>query len=185
VIIINKSLKIATISILTATAITIRVAKNWTIGSFQFINVALIFGFIGSIFLDSLSGGLIALLSQLISDLLIWPGPWTPITSLTAFVTAILGSLSKRVKYQELQFIILYLCVFLYDIVTSALTYLISGLSPINSLVVGLIGLFLPVEGGWMFGVGPITEFTTSFLTVILMKILKRNEFNTMQFIQN
>ncbi|MEM3831990.1 MAG: hypothetical protein QW128_00090 [Thermoprotei archaeon] len=184
-VVINRSLKIATISILTATAITIRITKNWTIGAFQFINIALIFGFIGSILLDPLSGGLVALLSQLISDLFIWPGPWTPITSFTAFATAMLGSLSKRIKYEEFQVIILYLCVFFYDIITSTLTYLISGLSPINSLVVGLIGLFLPVEGGWMFGVGPITEFTTSFLTVMLMKILKRNGFNTMQFIQS
>lgn len=71
--------------------------------------------------------------------------------------------------------ITLYLCVFFYDITTSALTYLISGLSPTNALIIGLIGLFIPVEGGWIFGIGPITEFTTSLLTTILITVLKKN----------
>lgn len=177
-IIINRSLKIAIVSILAATAITIRVAKNWIVGSFQFINVALVFGFIGSIILDPLSGGLVAFLSQLISDLLIWPGPWTPVTSITAFIAAALGALAKHTKYQEFQIIILYLCTFFYDIITSFLTYFILGLSLTNSLILGIIGLFLPVQGGWMFGIGPITEFTTSLLTVLLVKVLKRNNLN-------
>ena len=59
-------------------------------------------------------------------------------------------------------FVLAYLSAFIYDLLTSWILYVIVGFSPLEALIVGLTGLFVPVAGGTMFFIGPITEGSTA-----------------------
>lgn len=167
-----RSLKISHISMMAASAITLRVLKNWGLGPIQFINIPLAFGFIASYFYGSFAGALVAAISHSISDLMIFPGPWTIINSLLMAIIAMGGSLIRGGELFEL--IYLYLLVFTYDILSSIIGWIILGMNLINALLLSIIGLFIPAGGGWLIMVGPITEIITSISSLSLIKVLKR-----------
>ena len=43
-----------------------------------------------------------------------------------------------------------------------------------------IIGLFLPIAGGFIYAIGPITEFSTAFLTTLLIIKLRRGGEKTL-----
>lgn len=160
---------------MTATAVALRVGKNWGLGPIQFINVSLAFGYSASFMAGPIAGLMVGLLSQLLSDLLIFPGPWTIITSVACGLTSMGGYLLRRFGGgRGLLIVTLYLLTFLYDVSTSMAGYMLAGYPPLNALVVGLLGLFLPAGGGWLIGVGPTTELITAVITVSLIEVIRR-----------
>jgi energy-coupling factor transport system substrate-specific component len=48
------------------------------------------------------------------------------------------------------------------------------GLPLAVAIATGIAGLFLPVMGGFMVGVGPVTEFTTALLSALIVEKVSR-----------
>lgn len=159
---------VALISVFTALGLALRVAKNLAT-SVQFVNFPLLFGFLAASFAGPFAGFLTTSLIYLLSDLLILPGVWTLTNMLLGgLVAAAFGAASQALKGFEYRFALAFLLCFLFDISSSMVLYVLFGIPPLQALVVGLVGLFLPVMGGYLIGVGPLTEFTTAFLSVVL-----------------
>lgn len=168
--------KLVLVALLTSLGITLRLMKNLFIGPIQFINFPLIFGLLAGYLFGIKVGILVGFLTFLISDLIIFPGPWTIVdSSLSALLSGIWGFL-KKIDDKVLLFILAYLTTFAYDILSSFILYLlIFGVNnAMEALSISILGLFMPVMGGYLYAVGPVTEFTTSFLFTCLVKELKR-----------
>lgn len=164
---------LATSSVLISLAVALRWTKNILTG-FQFVNTSLAFAYLGSFFYGPTVGFLIGSLSYVVSDLLILPGPWTVVDSLLAGIVAyIFGFSRKLLRGYELLFVFAYILTFVFDVLSSSILYVVFGLGLPDALFWGIVGLFLPVMGGGFIGVGPLTEFVTSFLSVFLIKALE------------
>ena len=173
----KKSLRISLVSILTASSVSFRFIKN-SLTAFQFVNFPLAFAMIAGFIMSYQEGFLVGFLSFVISDLMILPGIWTIIDSLVAgFIGFIWGFLRNILRNSLEAFIVSYISTLFYDIVSSTAFYMVFGLDFMSALISGIIGLFLPIFGGNILGIGPITEGITSFLVVSLIfyakKILK------------
>jgi energy-coupling factor transport system substrate-specific component len=158
-------------------AIVFRLLKN-AVTSMQFLNIPLALAFVASYLFGSKIGLMVGFFGYVFSDLLIYPGLWTIVNSLVAgLVSYIFGLSSQRVIQDDLVlFMEAFLLCFFFDLSTSTLLYILFGLEISKALVFAFIGLFLPVMGGYLIGVGPLTEFSTSILTVLLIRGLeKRN----------
>ncbi len=165
-----RSIHIASIAIFSGLGVAFRVLKTYLTPA-QFINIPLVFSFVSGYFFNALTALFVGLLTYLISDILIFPGPWTLINPFLAGIVSYLWTLACR-KLNSLTeiFIVTFLSVLLFDITSSMAFYLMFGFNLFNAAIISIIGLFLPVFGGWMIGVGPITEFSTALLTCLLIK---------------
>jgi len=168
--------KLVLIALLTSLGITLRLMKHLFVGPVQFINFPLVFGLLAGYLFGVRIGFLVGFLTFSISDLIIFPGPWTIVdSSLSALLSGVWGLL-KKIDDRILIFILAYLTTFVYDILSSFILYLlIFGVNnAVVALSISILGLFMPVMGGYLYAVGPVTEFTTSFLFTYLVKELKR-----------
>jgi energy-coupling factor transport system substrate-specific component len=166
--------KVAVIAVFASMVTAFRVAKN-LVTAVQFINLPLSLAFTASLIFGGEIGFAVGFLGYLLSDLLIYPGPWTVVNSIVAgALSYLLGVLPGSSRQRIIVFATTFLLCLLFDIVTSALLYIILGLEPARALIIGIVGLFLPVMGGYLLGVGPVTELSTALLTTFLVEALKR-----------
>jgi len=168
------SKSVALISTFTALGLALRVAKNLAT-SVQFVNIPLLFGFLAAFFAGPRSGFLTTALIYLLSYLFILPGVWT-ITNMVlgGLAAAAFGAASNLIRTFEHRFALAFLLCFLFDVSSSVLLYVFFGVPLVQALIVGVVGLFLPVMGGYLIGVGPLTEFTTALLSVLLADRLRK-----------
>lgn len=172
-----RSSDVAVVSVLTALAVTFRYAKN-SVTTFQFVNIPLALAYLAAGLFSPYVGLTVAALSYLISDLIIFPGIWTLVNSVLAAVVALFfGVFYRRFRSRVMVFILAFLLTFFYDVFSSSLLYVVFGLKPWEAFVWGFIGLFLPIMGGGMIGVGPLTEFSTSLLALVLIESVARRGF--------
>ncbi len=169
-----KTREIALVAIFTSLAVVFRVLKN-LVTPIQFVNITLALALTSTVLYGARVGFLVGFLSYILSDILIFPGVWTIVDSVLAGLTAALyrwvySSDAGRIY----NFVATYLLVFAFDVVTSGLLYVLFGVSVLEAFIVGLAGLFFPVMGGYLIGVGPVTEASTSLLAVMLIEELKR-----------
>lgn len=164
---------LATSSILISLAVAIRWVKNLLTG-FQFINISLVLAYLGSFFYSPFVGFLVGSTSYVVSDLFISPGPWTVVNAALAGLVAYVFGVSKKfLSEYEFLFVLAYILTFMFDLLSSTILYVIFGFNLFDAFFWGLLGLFLPVMGSGIIGVGPLTEFVTSFLSVFLIKALE------------
>lgn len=169
-----KARLLAIVAVFTGLSIALRVAKN-LFTQIQFVNIPLAFAMLGGLVAGSRAGFTIGLLAFLLSDLVLAPGPWTPTNSLLAGVIGYLWGFANRLDLDKsIVFVLAFLSTFAYDIVSSVVFYLVLGMPPLQALELGLLGLFLPAGGGYMLGVGPVTEISTALLTSSVYWGLKR-----------
>jgi len=169
-----KSREVTLVAVFSALGVSFRVAKN-LLTQLQFVNIPLLFAFVGSHVGGPLAGFLIAALTYLLSDLLILPGVWTLVNALLGGLTAaFFGLVSRGLASVEYRFAAAFLLCFLFDVASSAVLYVAFGLPPTVAVVTGMVGLFLPVMGGFMVGVGPLTEFTTALLSALVVEKVSR-----------
>jgi energy-coupling factor transport system substrate-specific component len=148
--------------------------KHIILGNIQFINLPAVISFLVAIFMGPLAGAMVGILSFIVGDVFIGiPGPWTIIDGLTLAVVSAVAGVVWQKRSEEVDFVEIvigvYLLVFVYDITTSVLGFFIWLGSPLNeAIILGLAGLFLPVSGGFVLFVGPLTEFTTALTTALL-----------------
>lgn len=163
--------KIALIATLSSTAVALRLLKHMVLGTVQFINIPLSIAMVSGILFGRAEGLLTGILSFIVSDTIIGLGPWTLVNSLLAgFFGSLWGSLKNHRMEDAPLFILAFLCTLTYDVTSSFILYLWFGLPPTTALLFSIVGLFLPVYGGWVIGIGPITEISTGILTVALKK---------------
>uniref|UniRef100_A0A7C3FCN2 ECF transporter S component n=1 Tax=Candidatus Methanomethylicus mesodigestus TaxID=1867258 RepID=A0A7C3FCN2_9CREN len=179
-----RTKRIAYLSILVALAITLRLLKTALFGPVQFINFPGVFTVLGGILFGPMAGFVIGFGSFLFSDIIIGlPGLWTATTSLSMGVIGIISGLiwmrrdKEKISKAALG-VSTYILILFYDIFTSVILLVVMmRLDWISALTIGILGLFLPVpaSGGFMIGVGPITEFTTTMFVVLIFMVLIKN----------
>ncbi|MCC6059092.1 MAG: ECF transporter S component [Thermofilum sp.] len=181
-----RSREITLAAMLSALGVVFRVAKNLAIPQSQFVNLPLLFAFVGSHLGGPSAGFLVAALAYLISDLLILPGVWTLAdaflgglaAALFGFISRGLASVEHRLAAALLWFIARFIAAFLlcffFDVTSSAVLYVALGLPLRVAIAMGIVGLFFPVMGGSLVGVGPITEFTTALLSALIVEKVSR-----------
>ena len=169
----NHTLYITMTSMLIALAAVLRLIKHIYFGSFQFINLPAIIAFLAAIMLGWKSGAMVGGSSYIVSDFfLAFPGPWTLTNSLLLGLLA--GIAGMIFTHNEIDstpkvFVVSFLLLFIFDILSSwVLLFWIVGGSWLQTLLLSLLGLFVPLSGGFMFGIGPITELVSSFLIATL-----------------
>ena len=171
---VKKSLRISLIAVLTGLGVAFRVSKN-AITQIQFINIPLAFTMVGGYLGGPLVGGTVGLFTFIISDFVILPGPWTVVDSLLASVIGVLwGSIRRFVSGRLQIFIAAFFSELLYDIVSSVILYIVIGMDVMKALAIGIVGLFLPVCGGFIFGIGPMTEISTALLSSLVISHLEK-----------
>ncbi len=168
----------AQIGVWTALAVATRMGKHALVGPFQFVNLPLLFTMISGLVYGWRVGFGVGFLSFLVSDSLLGIGIWTLVDGIIA--GAIGAAWSKlRLRSGASLFVLSYLSCFLYDIATSWILYMLFGFPPVEAFILGLVGLFLPVAGGGVVAIGPMTEATTSFLLSILVpRLLRENNYS-------
>lgn len=181
---IRYSVYVVLIALLASIPIALRIAFIMTGLSIvvQWVNIIAIFVYIGAIFLGPIAGLFIGLIGFFISDI-ISPYGVSPFTLITGGTIGIIGFIvgltinyKKDISIYEkiLLFIKIYVFTFLYDIITSILGYLLWGMNINDAIFYGLVGLFIPLYGGYLWFVGPITETTTAIITILLLKPVQK-----------
>ncbi len=164
----RRSLVVATVAIFTGLAVLSRYMKNM-VTAIQFINLPLVFTILSGLYFGSRVGFMVGSLSYIISDFLILPGMWTIVDSLLAGSIGALWGFIRKFSLGKVElFILVYLSTFLYDILSSMILYVVFGVNIVSAFIWGVVGLFLPVFGGNLLGVGPVTEASTAFLVCFL-----------------
>ncbi len=164
-----KTTTITLISVLASLAIVLRILKNIIFGTFQFINIPLVFVLFTSYYFGSKISSIIGILAFTISDLYIGVGIWTITNTLIVTSLSFLASLTRKIKSRIYLFIFFYLISLIYDILSSLILYIVFGLTFTNALLFSIIGLFIPIQGGYMIGIGPLTETSTALTTVLMI----------------
>lgn len=171
----NKTKKIAHTSMMVAAAVTLRIMKNLILGPIQFINFPAIFTILGGVLLGPVSGMFIGFASYLISDMLLLPGLWTVVNSLLmAGIGFLCGIFLRRASKIGIG-IGAFLLMFCFDVMNSWLLYILMGFDWFYAFIIAIIGLFLPAGGGFLYGIGPITELVTILVALGLINVIKRN----------
>jgi len=174
---VKNARKIALTANLTATAVALRFIKHGLMGPLQFINIPGIFALTAGTLLGPLTGFLVSVLIFLTSDFFLGFGPWSIVTSsMCGVIGGIAGLLWRKRATSRVEVLIISFILFLiYDVSTSFLLY-IPLMSPMEALIMGIIGLFTPVMGGGLYAVGPITELSSSIVSSILIGKIKGGE---------
>jgi energy-coupling factor transport system substrate-specific component len=179
-----RTKKITYTAIIIALAVSLRLVKVALFGPVQFVNFPGIFTIVGGTLFGPSVGIAVGFASYLFSDIMIGlPGPWTVVNAvLMASLGLISGLIWGRNGYGKVTKIGLGIGTFVmmlaFDIISSGiLLVMVLGGNWLYAFTIGLIGLFVPspVSGGFMIGVGPITEVTTTILVVTIVNILIRN----------
>jgi energy-coupling factor transport system substrate-specific component len=179
----SRTRKITYTAVLIALAVSLRIMKSLLFGPLQFINFPGIFTIVGGVIFGPVMGMTVGFTTYLISDFILGAGPWTVVNGLLmGLFGALSGVLWKRTKdnFSKIAMGIgVYVIMFAFDILSSWILYMVFGWSPMVALLYGLIGLFLPnAAGGYLFGVGPITEATTAIVVVSLVALLLKGKLN-------
>ncbi|MEM2452593.1 MAG: ECF transporter S component [Candidatus Methanomethylicia archaeon] len=165
-----KTRDITLISNLTAASVALRLVKHIFIGVMPIINFPIVFSIISGAILGPLNGFLVGALSFIVSDIFLGMGIWTLITSLSC---GLIGFLSGLIWYKKnpcsLEILVVStILILVYDILSSVLLYI--PLMPIKeALILGFIGLFIPVMGGTLYAIGPIVEFSSAMIISMLI----------------
>ena len=168
--------ELSLVAVFVSLSIAMRLTKNIAT-SIQFVNIPLAFALVSATLYGSKVGFLVGFLSYLLSDLLIFPGIWTVFDSALAGITALIyGFACKPSNDRIYKFIVTFLFVFFFDLLTSVILYVFFGINLKEAIITGLIGLFIPVMGGYLIGVGPLTEFVTALLVVILSEEIRNRK---------
>lgn len=165
-----KTKDIALISNLTAASVALRLVKHIFIGVIPIINFPIIFSIISGAIMGPVNGFLVGVLSFIVSDIFLGMGIWTLITSLSC---GLIGFVSGLIWYKRnpcsLEILVLStILIFIYDILSSILLYL-PLMPPIEALILGFIGLFIPVMGGRLYAIGPVVEFSSAMVISLLI----------------
>lgn len=179
----SRTKKITYTAMLIALAVTLRIIKYSMFGPLQFVNFPAIFTIVGGVVFGPIVGLTVGLSSYLLSDMVLGAGPWTVVNALFIGVVGIItGLIWGRMPFLKLKKIELGIGVYLlmlgFDIFNSWVLNIIWGYPWLWSLIYGLLGLLMPAGGGYMIGVGPITEATTTILTVSIIFVLARSRIN-------
>ncbi|MEM0344648.1 MAG: hypothetical protein QW189_01880 [Thermofilaceae archaeon] len=167
----------ALISVFSALAIAARLLKHALAGTLQFVNIPLIAAMVAAHVGGSLVGALTGVLSFLGSDAVLGLGPWTLVnSSLAGLIGAAWGSIDTKNSSSVRLFVFAFLLVFLYDVVSSFALYVLFIGDARVALLYALVGLFFPVMGGYMVGIGPLTELVTAASVTLLINRINRIE---------
>jgi len=165
-----RAREVALASVFSALGVAARLLKHAVAGGLQFVNLPLVFTFVAACAGGPRAGAVTGALTFLASDAVLGLGPWTAVNSLvSSALGALWGLAGCRGRGPLRTFVEAYLSTFAYDVVTSLALYIAIGLDARTALAYAIIGLFLPVMGGFMVGVGPLTEFTTAALATLLI----------------
>lgn len=161
---------IALIAVFSALAIAGRLLKHAVAGTFQFVNIPLIAAMVAAHAGGPLVGALTGFFSFVGSDAVLGLGPWTLVNSLIAGVIGAVWGIADTEGATPLRlFVLAFLLTFFYDVLSSFALYALFIGDARIALLYALLGLFVPVMGGVMVGVGPLTEFVTAALTTVLI----------------
>lgn len=185
----SRTRKITYTAILIALAVSLRLMKHMLFGSLQFINFPAIFAIAGGILFGPITGATVGVTSYLLSDIVLgMPGPWTVVNALLmGFFGGLSGFIWRRIdgNFSKVATgVVVYLMVFAFDILSSWILNMVIGFPPLVAFIWGMLGLFLPVpiSGGFMFGIGPITEATTSVVVVAIVALLLKSRIGRRQY---
>lgn len=171
-----RSKKVALIGIFIALGVVMRITKHILMGPIQFINIPAIFTIIAGIIIGPTGGFVVGAGIFVLSDMYILPGVWTTMTSLAmgiiGFLSGLIWHRRESIEKAELM-VVSYLLVLFYDVFTSVILYIIIGFPIYYALVIGIIGLFFPVAGGYMIGIGVLTEVLTVLTISLLLPYIK------------
>lgn len=167
-----RSRSVATAGLMTSLSIAMRLTKHITIGATQVINFPFMFTLIASA--ESPCAGLLTgIMSYAASDVFFGIGPWTAVNSALCGLIGLLWGYIRG-KNSSIIFSLSLISEFLFDVANSSILYMLLGLKPMEAIITGIVGLFLPVMGGTMIAIGPITEISTSIgVAVIRPKIYR------------
>lgn len=178
----SRSKKIAYTSLMIALAVALRLIKYSLFGNLQFVNFPGIFTIVSGIFFGPVTGTVVGFSSYLLSDMLIgMPGPWTVVNMLfmgsLGMLSGLLWNRKNRSGISKFGVGIgTYIMMLGFDIMTSVLLLVVMQYPLQLAFITGILGLFVPVGGGYMYAIGPVTELTTAILVVaIAHALLNRN----------
>lgn len=183
----SRTRQITYTAVLIALAASLRITKHLLFGPLQFINFPGIFTIVGGIVFGPVMGMTVGFTTYLLSDLVLGAGPWTFVNALLmGFFGALSGILWRRTTSNFSKIAMgtgVYVIMFAFDVLSSWILNMVFGWSPTVALAYGLLGLFLPSPaGGFMFGVGPITEATTAVVVVSVVALLLRGRIGMRRF---
>lgn len=178
----GRTRKITYTAIMIALAVSLRIMKHMLFSGFQFISFPAVFTITSGILFGPTMGVTVGIASYLLSDILIgMPGYWTFVNALLmGFIGGVSGLIFRRINLDFSKIamgIVVYILLFVFDVLSSGLLYMIVGFPALQAFVIGFLGLFLPVPiaGGFVFGIGPITETTSAIVVVAIVAILLRS----------
>jgi len=164
-----KTQALTLISLLTSLAVTLRLLKHAIVGSFQFINIPLCFVFFSSYYFGFRIASIIGILTFIISDLFLGIGIWSVTNSIIVAILSLCIVCIRKIKSKTYLFVSFYLLSLAYDITSSLILYIIFGINFYTALIFSIIGLFMPIQGGYVIGIGPLTEISTSLITIFMI----------------
>lgn len=166
--------EIAQIAVFSALGIAVRLLKHAIAGTLQFMNAPLLATIVAACIGGSTVGALTGVISFLASDAVLGLGPWTLVNSMLAFLIGLVwGRVSPNYSF-VIVFTLSFLTVFAYDIISSFALYVLFIGDLRAALFYAFVGLYIPVMGGYLIGVGPLTETVTAALTALLIKKLDK-----------
>jgi len=183
----SRTRKITYTAILIALAASLRITKHLLFGPLQFINFPGIFTIVGGIIFGPVMGMTVGFTTYVVSDFVLGAGPWTVVNALLmGMFGALSGVLWRRINgsFSKIAMGIgVYVIMFAFDVLSSWVLNMIFGSPPMVALIYGLLGLFLPTTtGGFMLGVGPITEATTAIIVVTIVALLIKSRIGRRQY---
>ncbi|WEU39905.1 MAG: hypothetical protein OdinLCB4_005395 [Candidatus Odinarchaeum yellowstonii] len=171
----NKTVEITLTALLSASSISLRLFKHIIIGPIQVVNIPAAISIVTVLVIGVAAGASVALISILCSDLILGFGMWSIVTS--TFLVAIcivVNFLKNRIQDRVQLFTVIVLILFINDVFTSTILYMILGFQLVTALATSIIGLFLPAGGGYMIAPGPVTEVSTALLVVSVKPVIKK-----------
>ncbi|MHA1409741.1 MAG: ECF transporter S component [Candidatus Odinarchaeia archaeon] len=172
----NSTYRIVLTALFASLAISLRLFKHAIIGPIQIINLPAVFTIFAGLLLGSVSGISVGLISFIVSDLFLGFGPWTFVTAtFMALIGGIFGLLGGKVTNRPQLFILIVVLLFINDVMTSTILYMVMGFSFQFALIYSILGLFLPIQGGFMFGIGPITEISSALLVTLSLPLIQNS----------
>lgn len=163
----GSSRTIAIAGVMSALSMALRLMKHLILGAIQVVNFPFMFTLIASS-ASPCAGLLTGIMSYAVSDAFFGLGPWTLVNSALCGLFGLIWGYVRSENPKALFFLSL-LSQFSFDVANSSILYILFGLNPIQAIIIGTLGLFLPVMGGSALLIGPTTEITTS-LGVALMR---------------
>ncbi len=171
----NKTLEITIVALLSALTISLRLFKHLIIGPIQVINIPAAISIVSVLILGLTVGASVALISIICSDIILGFGMWTIVTSV--FLVAIclaINLLKNKINDRTQLFTLIILILFINDVFTSTVLYMILGFEFTTALATSILGLFLPAGGGYMIAPGPVTEISTALLVISIKPVIKK-----------